>query len=165
MKPLGGRKTSELLASILELCPRGHETSIFFTDLFLERLPAELRITLGEDNHQNVRGLAKKADALWSLHSMKMSFSAPLASLVDLEEPSSVAAIASCGSSCGGRPGDHGGQGGGSRGGGQQPAGQSKAAAPLLPMMLARIQSVLCVAHFNHGDRAFTCTPPFNWGN
>jgi hypothetical protein len=54
MEPLGGRKPSELLASMLELCPRGHETSIFFTHLFLERLPAKLRITLGEDDHQNV---------------------------------------------------------------------------------------------------------------
>jgi hypothetical protein len=49
MEPLGGRKPSELLASMLELCPRGHETSIFFTHLFLERRPAELRITLGEE--------------------------------------------------------------------------------------------------------------------
>jgi hypothetical protein len=68
----------------------------------LERLSAELCITLGEDDHQNVRALAKKADALWSLHGMKMSFSAPLASLVDLEEPSLVAAVASRGSSRGG---------------------------------------------------------------
>jgi hypothetical protein len=57
MEPLGGRKPSELLASMLELCPRGHKTSIFFTNLFLERLPAELRITLGEDGYQNVRAL------------------------------------------------------------------------------------------------------------
>ncbi len=92
MEPLGGRKPSELLASMMELCPRGHESSIFFTHLFLERLTAELRITLGEDDHQNVRALAKKADALWSLHGMKPSFSASVASLVDVDEPSSVAA-------------------------------------------------------------------------
>jgi hypothetical protein len=52
--------------------------------LFLERLLAELWKTLGEDDHQNVRTLAKKADALWSLHGIKTSFSA---SLVDVEEP------------------------------------------------------------------------------
>jgi hypothetical protein len=80
MVPLGGRKPSELLASMLELCPRGHESSIFFTHLFLERLPAELRITLGEDDHQNMRALAKKADTLWSLHSMQASFSASVGS-------------------------------------------------------------------------------------
>jgi hypothetical protein len=49
---------------MLELCPRGHETSIFFTHLFLERLRTELRIRLGKDDHQNVRVLAKEADAL-----------------------------------------------------------------------------------------------------
>jgi hypothetical protein len=43
MEPLDSGKPSELLASMLELCPQGHETSIFCTHLFLERLPAELR--------------------------------------------------------------------------------------------------------------------------
>jgi hypothetical protein len=57
MVPLGGRKPSELLAS---LCPRVHETSIFFTHLFLERLTAELRITLGQDFHQNVLARPRK---------------------------------------------------------------------------------------------------------
>jgi hypothetical protein len=33
MVPLGGRKPSELLASMLALCPGGHESSIFFTNL------------------------------------------------------------------------------------------------------------------------------------
>ncbi len=100
METLGGPKPSELLASMLELCPRGHETSIFFTNLFLERLPAELRITLGEDDHQNVRALAKKANALWFLHGMKASFLASVASLVDEDEPCAFAAVSSQGSGC-----------------------------------------------------------------
>jgi hypothetical protein len=172
MEPLGGRKPSELLASMLELCPRGHKTSIFFTHLFLERLPAELRITLGEDDHQNVRALAKKADALWSLHGMKASFSASVASLVDVDEPSSVAAVSSRGSGRGARSGarSRGNKSSsvkqvGQQPGGQQAAGQSKAAAPILPRELARIQSGLCVAHFNHGEKAFSCTAPCSWGN
>jgi hypothetical protein len=168
MEPLGGRKPSELLASMLELCPRGHETSIFFTHLFLERLPAELRITLGEDDHQNVRALAKKADTLWSLHGMRASVSASVASLVDVDEPSSVAAVSSRGSSRGGK---FGGRSRGSKGstskpnGGQLASGQPKAAAPVPPKELARIQSGLCMAHFNHGEKAFSCTAPCNWGN
>ncbi len=64
---------------MLELCPRGRKTSIFFTHLFLERLPAKLRSTLGEDDHQNVKAQSKKADALLSLHGMKTSFSASVA--------------------------------------------------------------------------------------
>jgi hypothetical protein len=35
VEPLGGRRPSELLASMLELCPRGEETSPFFCYLFL----------------------------------------------------------------------------------------------------------------------------------
>jgi hypothetical protein len=81
MEPSGGRKPSELLAAMLELCPRGHETSIFFTHLFLERLPAELRIMLGEDNHQNPRDMAKKADSLWALHKMHLAPGAVVASV------------------------------------------------------------------------------------
>jgi uncharacterized membrane protein YgcG len=170
MEPLGGRKPSELLASMLELCPRGHETSIFFTHLFLERLPAELRITLGEDDHQNVRALAKKADALWSLHGMKSSFSASVASLVEAEEPASVAAVSSRGSSRGKGGRGRGGRGGPTRGGGnqqggQQSSGQPTAAASLLPREMARIQSGLCLNHFNYGDKARSCTPPCVWGN
>jgi hypothetical protein len=172
MVPLGGRKPSELLASMLELCPRGHETSIFFTHLFLERLPAELRITLGEGDHQNVRALAKKADSLWSFHGMKPSFASAVASLVDVDEPSPVAVVSPRGSGRGRGRGrsSRGGQGGSPRGGGQQPggqqgAGQSKAAASLLPREMARIQSGLCLYHFNHGEKAHSCTPPCNWGN
>jgi hypothetical protein len=87
MEPLGGRKPSELLAAMLELCPRGHETSIFFTHLFLERLPAELRILLCEDDHQNPRDVAKKADSLWALHKMNL---VPGAAVASVEGSSSV---------------------------------------------------------------------------
>ena len=52
----------ELLAAMLEACPRGQETNIFFTHLFLCWLPAELRIMLGEEYHQDVRNLVVKAD-------------------------------------------------------------------------------------------------------
>ena len=55
MGDLGARRPSELLAAMLELCPCGQETSLFFTHLFLCRLPAKLRIMMGEDDHQDVR--------------------------------------------------------------------------------------------------------------
>jgi hypothetical protein len=172
MEPLGGQKPSELLASMLELCPQGHESSNFFTHLFLARLPAELRITLGEDDHQNIRAMAKKADSLWSLHGMKSCFASTVASHLDLDEPSPVAAVSSRGFGRGGGRGrnSRGGSAGSSRGGGQQTGGQqspgqSKAAASLLPREMARIQSGLFLSHFNNGERAHSCTPPCNWGN
>jgi hypothetical protein len=123
MEPLGDHKPSELLAAMLEICPRGHESSIFFTHLFLERLPAELRIMLGEDNHQNPRDVAKKADSLWALHKMHLAPGAAMASVsgsstedgllsssaVASSGSSAVAAISSCGSSRGGRGPGRGG--------------------------------------------------------
>ena len=68
MGDLGARRPSELLTAKLELCPRGQETSLFFTHLFL---PAELRIMLGEDDHQDVRILITKTDKLWAMHGQK----------------------------------------------------------------------------------------------
>jgi hypothetical protein len=111
MEPFGGRKPSELLASMLELCLQGRKTSIFFTHLFPERLPAKLWIKLGEDDHQNVRALAERADKLWSLHSMRTSFSASKASLVDVDEPSHVVAVSAYGSRHSSKSGGRGSQG------------------------------------------------------
>jgi hypothetical protein len=88
---------------------------------------------------------------------MKVSFLASVASLVDMDEPSSVAAVSSRGSGRGAKSGvwsqgnmSSSARQGGLQPGGQHAAGQSKAAAPVLPKELARIQSGLCVAHFNH---------------
>jgi hypothetical protein len=177
---------------MLEICPRGHESSIFFTHLFLERLPAELRIMLGEDNHQNPRDVARKADSLWALHKMHLAPGAAVASVsgsstgdgllsssaVASSGPSAVAAISSRGSGRGGRGPGRGGRGGrgvrfsgSSRGGssqltgGQQVAGQSPAAPSLRPADLARIQHGLCFYHFNFGEQAHNYVAPCNWRN
>ncbi len=71
---------------------------IFFTHLFLERVLAELQITLGEDAHENVGSLAKKVDTLWSLHGMKSCFSSAVASLPDVDDTSQVAVVSAHGS-------------------------------------------------------------------
>ena len=89
MEPLGARRPSELLAAMLEACPRGQEANIFFTHLFLCHLPAELRIMLVEDDHQDVRNLVAKADKLWALHGQKNSL---IASVDQPEEETSVVA-------------------------------------------------------------------------
>ena len=87
MEPLGTRGPSQLLAAMLEACPCSQETNIFFTHLFLCRLPAELRIMLGEDTHQDVRNLVTKADKLWTLHGQKSSL---VASVDQPEEDSAI---------------------------------------------------------------------------
>jgi hypothetical protein len=68
MEVLGGRKPSELLHEMLELCPTGHEASSFFLFLFLQCLPSFLRIMLREDDYEDIRAVAVKADKLWAIH-------------------------------------------------------------------------------------------------
>jgi hypothetical protein len=49
MEPLGVRKLSELMSHMLEICVRGQERNEFFLFLFLQQLPRELRVLLGDD--------------------------------------------------------------------------------------------------------------------
>jgi hypothetical protein len=44
--------------------PRGKEANEFFLFLFLQRLPIELRVILGEDPDNNTIALVAKADKL-----------------------------------------------------------------------------------------------------
>ncbi len=70
MDSLGGRKPSKLLHEMAELCPTVHEDSLFFLLLFLQYLPKELQIVLGDvEDHEDVGAMANKADKLWLLHS------------------------------------------------------------------------------------------------
>jgi hypothetical protein len=43
-QPLGGQKPSDLLHELVQFCPEGESQSKIFRYLFLQRLPAELRI-------------------------------------------------------------------------------------------------------------------------
>ena len=178
MEPLGARRPSELLAAMLEACPRGQETNIFFKHLFLCRLPAKLRIMLGEDDHQDVRNLVTKADKLWALHGQKSSL---VASVDQPEEDSAV--IASVGATRG-----RGGRGGrsncsnrgqqssrahqpqpGNQMSSQQPrqppqaTGGASAATAMSPSDLARMGSNLCFFHWSWGDKARNCVSPCGW--
>jgi hypothetical protein len=67
MEPLGARKPSELMAHMLKVCPRRQEKNEFFLFLFLQRLPRELRVLLGDD-FADPRDLATKADWVWAMH-------------------------------------------------------------------------------------------------
>ena len=162
MEPLGGRKPSELLNAMLEFCPRGHEHNIFFTHLFLERLPAPLRIMLGEDDHQDPRQLAEKADRLWALHGGKM---ATIAAVDD--GPADVAAVAGQSGSRDRSKKKKRGDGRGKQAAAAGAAGAPGAAATPrnAPCDLARLESGLCRHHFLHGERAYRCEAPCNWGN
>jgi hypothetical protein len=162
LPPLGGRKPTELLAAMMEYCPRGQETNIFFTHLFLQRLPAELRILLGEDDHQDARHLARRADQFWALHGGKF-----VATVAEVEaDPAEIAAVAARA----GRGGSRGKRGGAARGR-QSPAAAATGAQPAAakpvnkPKDLAQLQSGLCFYHWEYGEKALQCRAPCNWGN
>ena len=176
MGHLGARKPSELLAAMLELCPRGQEVSIFFTHLFLCRLPAELRIMLGEDDHQGLRLLITKANKLWAMHGQKANLVATVDQPVE-EDPLLVAVVSSRGrSNRGGRSGRNNRGQQPQRGHQHQPSGQSsnqptrqqpqqssssqQAATNISPSDLARMGSDLCFFHWSWATRPATASPP-----
>ncbi len=66
--PLRDRKPSQLLASMLSVCPSGMELQPVFQYLFLQRLPQTLRTLLGEQEYGDIRSLAALADRLWASH-------------------------------------------------------------------------------------------------
>jgi hypothetical protein len=156
---LGARKPSELLAQMLELCPRGQEANEFFLFLFLQRLPKELRIMLGDDPGHDARALAAKADKLWAYHSHQQpnSVAAVAAAGSDEDEDAQIAAVRGAAKS---RPQWSGqsGSGGNKKGGG----GSGKGAGPS-PASLARNSSGLCIFHWRFGDKAHNCVSPCSW--
>ncbi len=128
LPPLGAQKPSELLAEMLRLCPRGQENSLFFTYLFLHRLPRELRVLLTDVDHNDRRLLSERADQLWA-HYTKHSHSmmACIEGASSDEDSGAVAAIRRQGP--GGKP--SGGKarlrkGGSAPGGGAAPANRQQ---------------------------------------
>lgn len=166
MGELGDQKPSALLASMLELCPRGQETNKFFLFLFLQRLPAKLRVLLGDDEDADPRELAVKADRLWAMHAHRQVGS--VAAVEAADEPVPVAAVQGNqrnGGAGRGRPQRGRGGGGRSRGGGGSQASTPATAGPVTPMALARSSSGLCHFHWKFGDGAYKCEAPCSWGN
>ena len=68
MPALGSRKPSELMAAMLETCPRGEEKTNLFACIFLQRLPREIRVLLAKADHKDPKTLVTQADELWALH-------------------------------------------------------------------------------------------------
>ena len=58
MPPLGDRKPTQLLAAMIEACPRGQEDSVFMSALFLRKLPADVRILLAHLDHTRLKELS-----------------------------------------------------------------------------------------------------------
>ena len=156
---LGDRKPSQLLAQMLEICPVSEHRSKFFIFHFLQRLPQELRIMLGDDDHQDIQQVAAKADRLWALHGHRHH-----GAVAAIAAPDPQQHINAVTSGRGGRGRDNGrGRG---RGRGGQPS-RGGAAAPAVkavaPASLARESSGLCFYHWNFGEKAEKCEATCTW--
>ena len=68
-RPLGDSKPSALMDEMLALLG-DHPPCLLFEQLFLERLPDDIRIQLVDSKIDDHRQLAKHADALWSSREM-----------------------------------------------------------------------------------------------
>ena len=64
LHPLGDRKPSELMDEMLSLLA-DHGFCFLAEQLFLEKLPEDIRLQLSNDDFSNPRALATKADVLW----------------------------------------------------------------------------------------------------
>lgn len=64
MSGLGDRKPSQLMDDMLALAGT-HTTCFLFKQIFLEQMPADIRIMLADEDFGDLRRLAKKADTLW----------------------------------------------------------------------------------------------------
>ena len=167
-EPLGDRRPSELLAEMLELVQPGDERTNLFALIFLRRLPAAVRLLLTEDNTEDVRALADKADrCAASLHKSQPHTVAAVAPGEEYEDSSQEeATISAVGASRGGNQQRNNWRGRGRRGngGGQQAVQRSSAPDfPNTPARVAQQASGLCYKHFKFGDQAMGCKKPCSW--
>jgi hypothetical protein len=134
MPDLGGQKPSQLLAAMLEWCPRGEEGSPFFVAAFLRRLPNELRILLGHDDFSDMKAVVQKADALWQL----------------CPRSEQLAAIASCADDADGTI----------AGVGQRSAKDRSAGQAAKKKASNKKNVVYCWWHPQFGEKAYSCADP-----
>jgi len=148
MEPLGARKPSQLLAEMMELCPREEHGSKLFAALFLQRLPREIRVLLAHDDHSDLRLLAVKADQLIAFHKQQPHE-------VAVVEEDTVAAVRH-----GGKPSFKSNKKKGTKP--PLPPPRQKDGPPP-PLELAQQAAGLCWYHWVWGEQAKKCTPPCTW--
>jgi hypothetical protein len=139
---------SELMAAMLETCPRGEEKTNLFACIFLQRLPREIRVLLAKADHKDPKTLATQAEELWALHDTNNG-GGGVAAVQETPDSDFVAAIS------GDRRRGGGAARGKTRGGGR---GRGGKAAPRLPepeaSKEARLAAGLCIKHWRYGEAA-----------
>jgi hypothetical protein len=157
MPALGARKSSELIAETLEICPRGEEKTELFACLFLQRLLREIRVLLARVDHKDPKELAEQADHFWGLHDTPAKIATVTVSGGGGGEEQLVAAVRTTAESARGR-GSRGRRGGCSGGGsGGRVLYESELSRD------ARLAAGLCLKHWRYGEHANSCEQPFVW--
>jgi len=157
---LVNRKPTELLGEMMELCSEGQEANLFFSWAFTSRLPAWLRFQLAEEDYDQVRRLAVKADRLRAAHGVKQQQA--VAAATPLPDDDDICVVWSGGAveKKGGHPA-------------ATPAKSEEAAESWIkkdkradgPAEMAQLESGLCLEHWLHGDKANrkACCRPCSW--
>lgn len=167
-EPLGDRRPSDLLAELLELVKPGDEKTNLFSLIFLRRLPAAVRLQLTEDDHEDVRALAQKADrCAASLHKHQGQLISAVGATEDADpvelELAPVAAVRAARGGGNQRRNNRGGRGGRPAGQNQQSGQQAQQDPPNTPARVAQQASGICFKHFRYGDQAYGCVKPCSW--
>lgn len=151
---LGARKPSQLLLSMLEVCPQNEERTKMFMFMFMQRLPRDLRLMMGDVEAGDPRAVAARADRLWACHAKQHEVVASTVSEEHTGEEDSglVAAIRNVKQK---GPWQKKKFPRNSKQGGQNRGQQQEKNAP---MDLAITASGLCRAHWFHGEKATKCT-------
>jgi hypothetical protein len=154
MPALGARKPSELMAEMLEICPRSEEKTELFACLFLQWLPREIHVLLARVDHKDPKELAEQADHFWGLHDTPSSIATVTVSGGGGEEQL-VAAVHTAAGSVRGRDGRgrRGGRSGGGGTGGRIPY-ESELSRD------ARLTTSLCLKHWRYEEHANSCEQP-----
>jgi hypothetical protein len=150
MPALGSRKPSQLMAAMLEVCPRGAEKCILFPCLFLRRLPRELRVLLARADHTDLKALAEQADELWALHAQEE----PVAAVQQLQlEEEAVAAVRNSGPHMQAPKGGHW----------QKKKPKKQGAEESVQSKEASLTAGICLPHWRYGASARFCNNPCSW--
>jgi len=159
---LGARKPSQMLSAMLEVTPANEEKSKLFMFMFLQRLPKDLRLMLGDVEAGDPRAVAAKADRLWACHS-KQQLENVVAVVAEDQKEEEECTVAAIGGKKQQQTKQHGqwqkqkkkGQKQHQR---QDGRADGNRAAKDAPMDVAIAASGLCRAHWFQGESARGCT-------
>ena len=138
---IGDRRPSQLMASMLALLPEGERPNVLFQALFLERLPEDMRKTLGTIKFETCRDMAQHGDLIWDAAMEHKQVIAAVDVVAAVQRPSSPAGRSGSpvrSGLSGRRDGRSGTPGPGKKGG-------------------------LCSYHQRWGAAAHRCVPPCAW--